>query len=1708
MENQIQNNLTIDQNLVVPLYEPTESIEENQRVVKDNDAFYATALTPSEDPIEMYDSLLDEIYSIGDSQVIQALRSDYIQSKNLEQAGYVETLIADPVLDKNTKRKLLSNSLNYNRDRGTLRSAYLDAMSMQEMADQDYSDQEVEHMTLRLHALKTEEDFNAMLKDVTGMIRGDVAVPNLSQQEMDQLKDPKFLETFLENVWDPVIAEPAALVQTLVIGLLPYIAEIAGTGASWGYKSLTEEEKVNVTKQREIARKVVAEHGGDWLIETYQDFISFFGIEKEDLEQAYVTKGFTKLDEGLTWVAKKITPDDVDKSKIFLELLTAAAIPAFKKGSKLAKDGYLRITDPNAYQIVKMLEKDPKLSKVAQPFTDDPKVRTVEDLGFKVPKDSPLDQTIASNKSATKGLIESYMTDPSTRAIKATKYELSDFIAAFMVPAIVRKPFTSELYDATPAYKQLKIEQERAAYDFVINEHLADQNSRKVWLEENMNVVNDSLLDTRIDFAPSKSKLLVDETGINMQAVFDDGGFNYRSYADAVEAANLLKEKVRNLAENPGEIFVEALDHRGDVIGVLETGKLADFVADPTSPAVGSTNFRVKWQRKGTHFDEVRQASEGFGQQPYRDVSFFGMKKAEAALSRFFTGLFENPLWNSIAAFGRSSKELEQVSTMSHMRAERLVKSQLDILGKNLKLTNKEFRHDLKKLYDEMQDRSDLFTLDEIFTVLDRNVDVTHARDLQSALFLTRQIERFNYNLLNNYEINRYVKQGFNNFLDFRDVDGNLSRRMVQQEFQFPFDTETGALRPVTKVWDTQKGEAIDFVAHKANDSKVPVKQFIYENDKPTKQLVKLSEDFVDNSGRRYEYATVPTGVKFKGTPDWIVPTRTGHLPKLSEGTFFVKVFPKFAERNGIISRADGNAELVHGNYAKTIAMFKTETEAKRWLEANVGKLPELDARKYEWATKKAEELAPSDNLQANILRASREVRSGRARSEKMYNGIYADPLESFVLTTQRLGTDAYMQPVIDQMKIAWYEHYKNKVQIIQRQGEGPGEFTQTKTNGPLDMFPVDKSQIRELAGKSSEFKQALVEWNRLAVMQQGHGGQLGAKYLSMLGDVIGNVTDAPATLLLSKLARKLERNPEAVIDYPKRVVTTFKITLAAIWRNLTLQPIGIFGPLIVGPNSINAMRNAVGSIHYRVMQNDTFGKYSKYNEAIHKYAYEQNNVLKLDSKEGILSTQDHAFINDYWQKSGYGVIGDHILSKGLFSASVETLGNRYGPLSTFGRYASKAIQGYNKIGFELGEFMNRAGMWHAAREVWMQQNPGKNWRTALAMEMITMEAHKLAGSMTKQNTYAFQRVPILSYIGQFQAFGMKASESIWNKGASPYSPKQRAALAMYNLGVFGVRGGMIYGLGELLMDYLNSSGANDIADKLDEVALTRLVINNVADAIMPTYDQQGNLIQSTADIAAVYSPFGTEAGGVYRSFWKTGVVIFGGDVPDYQLSPATRTAVQAIDTYQLMSAMWQDDRTPLGEKLGKSLIQLARLSSGGSSLWNTFMYNQMQEKISKTGQATGVPESDFDRFLKLFSVPNDKDRELFEAWRGITDEEKKYKQMAEVWWQSQLVLHGTQMSFGEITEAFKGANNLMELTENQKDIFWEHLITLDNRRVNSRLDSFFNDILARRRIHANPKYSPEEIRAMRAFVKQAGNTELARNIEPIVDQLEQIKED
>lgn len=1656
----------IDSSTELPAYEP-----ENQDVITSkvdiNDAFYGAALMGAEDPLQSYLDLVEEMQSTGDSYVLQALRNQYREFGNQEQALFVESLVADESISTADKRAILNKQLKFNRpENRSLRSQYLDSLVTAELAEMpEFSDSLENSKKFKIHGYKTKEDFNKMMNQVSGILQGTEALPQLTDQEQEEASS--LLANIGENIIDPILAEPAALFQAVVVGLVPYLSELIGTG----YIAATDGVDTNITKAREQAREYVNKEGGEWLVETYQDFLGFFGIEKEDLEEAYVTKAFTKLDEGLQWAAEKINPDDPEAAKIPLEILSGLAIPALAKVSPFNKKRFLKTQDPLSYEVKQALET--RFSKKdLDPFANDNKIRTMEDLGINVPKDSPLLGTIVANKNATKALAETYMTDIGNTAVKATKFEIRDFIAMFMMPGIVRKPKFNETFDATPQFKQLKLVQEDLATDYVLNPFLSDSGARKVWLSENVNVVKESLLDNQLEMSPAQSTFIPDGMTIDSKLVFNKDGFNFDSYFEANEAGLMLNEKVQKIksTKDAGEVVIEALDVEGDVVGsfkLLESDGPSPFLNQ--AAAQSSSNFRVVWKRKGEFFDEVKQLSGDFNQRPW-------------ANSKAMTAIFDNPkAWNWIAAFGRSGKAFESRWTQSHQRAEQIARRQLDILGDSLKLNNKKFREDLHTLYLESRNKSDLFTIDEIYKILDYNPKIEHVRDLQSSLALTRQIDRFNYKVLNISEINKAVEQGFADYLDIRRGPDSLHRSMVKQDFTF------SPTRPVTKIYDPATQTSVDFVAHQANQLNVPGKQYLYVNDKPTRQIVELKSSFKDANGDVYNYVLVPETTKFSGAPNWIVPTRTGHLPRISLGNFFLKPFPEFVTQNGI--RRAGTMQD-----GKTVAMFSTRTDAKKWYDANKDKVPELKDTDFDTIIKKADELESlDDNLETNIVREA-VARPAKSSNENMYNTIYADPLESFIMTSQRLGTDAMMQPVIQQMQTQWLETYKNKVKL------------ESVKDGEI-VYPTQRKDIKIKDNKDADHRQALAEWDRMDVMQAGHNGQALSGMLAKLGDIIGDATDSPMFNVVSKAARKFERNPSILAGYPLRVVTTFKITLAAIWRNLTLQPIGIFGPILVGPNSKAALLNTAATVHARLNQNRTFGKYNRYNSELFKYAYEQGNITKnVDgvSNKAMLSELDHQLIVKHMNDSGLGVIGDHVLTKGLFSNSVQTLKGQ----SSFARYTGQAIKGYGKIGFELGEYMNRVGMFHAARMRWLEANPGKNWRSRKALDEITFDAYQLSGSMNKQNTYAFQRTPILQYIGQFQAFGMKASESLWNKGASPYSAKQRAYLAAYNLAVFGVRGGVIYGLGELLMDFLEASGAGEIADQIDDLAATRLIINNLADAINPTYDEEGNLIESTADIAAVYGPFGTEAGGVYRSFWKSLVVLFGGDVPNYQLGPTTQTIVQGIDTYQLISAMFKDDKAPLDEKLGKSLIQLARLSSGGNSLWNTYMYTQMNEKISKTGQTTGVPESNFDRYAKLFSVPNDKDRQIFEAWRGLTDEEKKYKEMAEVWFKSQLILNGTDMNFGELNEAFRAANNLMELTENQKDIFWEHIITLDNRRNNNRMGSFLQDVLNRRRIDANPKYSPEEIRSMQTIVKQLPNNDMNKGtLEAIIQQLEEMKE-
>ena len=1704
----------VDSTTEIPDYNPRAVEYQLNPTYTRDDAFYAATSLGNDKPLETYYQLMEDLETKGESETINALRYQYQSKKDIERGIFLENIIADPSFTKQEKKYILNKQLQFNNpEQASLRSMYLEGLTAKELEENPVlTDAQVEGLTYKVHAFKSEADFMKSVQKIANMVNGSEPLPD----NAGKVLDGNMFDQIMETYWDPVIAEPLAAYEALVLGLVPMIADWVGTG----YIYATDEDMKSVTQAREKARKVIQDAGHEDFIKAWRKIAGFFGVEDEDIEQSLVMTGLGKLDEGIGFVANKLTPDDPEKSKVPLEILTAFLVPMVRKGYKAGKMGYLRVQDPNAYQLVKLLESPTKYDKAGAipiPIIEDTssaRRRGLDELGFDVPMDSTFDATVMANKSMAKELANVFLEDNTGTSRKAFKYDLDTFIAEFAAPEIFGKNKASNFLDITPGMRELHLVQRQVNRETVFNPFMVDEAPRKVWTQELVGVVNKNLVDADVSMNASKTKLDIQLSGTEASAQLryvKSDGTNFLSLREVTEAATVIKKNVEALNQTSdkgaGKVYVEALDSLGDTIAIKEvistdhSINLNTMLANPNDAFVAQGSYKVLWQRKADFFDEVKDLGEGFGKTPWADeITSIGW--LNTTLNKARQVVFDNnPLRDWFVAFGKSDKALERQWTLAHMRAERAMKSQLEILGREIgKQTGRidakqgrQYRSDLKKLYEEQRNKTDLMTTNEIYQVLDYAAEGSYVKGLQDVLKLTREIDRFAYRILNNFEVSRAVEAGFKDYIDIRTPNtGGLQRIMVQDTFVFETLTKEGKIS-LPEIWDTQQGKPITWTPTEANNSRVPVEQFLWESGNPTRKIVKLRKPFRDDMGNLYDYAVMSPEMKLTGVPDWIVPTKTGHYSRISEGNYFVKAYPKVIKRNGIITTAElGKASVIHKDYANTVAMFKTETEAKAWLNNNINKVKELDSTKYEFEIPKAEELTNlENNIEMNIIEQS-IARPAKAANEHIYNAIYADPLTSFVLTNSRLGTQAYIQPVLQQMKARWKETYKGKVDM-----------------GALDNngLPTSPNNIKAYPGKETIFRQAAAEWNQMHHFEHAYHGHYGARGLAWIADVIGDITDRPGFLRLSKMARVLERNPNVVADIPRQLATTFYITFAFIGRNLTLQPIGIFGPMLVGGHFPTVLANTIAGAHYKINQRMGVKKYDKYNESIWDYSYQQEGLTKALDKAGqILSKEDHALIIKAMEDSGYGIIGEHYFAKGLFSAKPASLSNTLLD-SSLGRNVKKFNDFYSQIGFEAGEYLNRLGMWHAARALWVDNNPGKNWRSKKALAEITYDANQLAGSMIKENAYGFQKIPLVSLITQFGAFSMKASESIWNKGATPFTPTQRAYLAGYNLAVFGVRGGLIYGIGDAILDWLNANDMSEIADTLDNKGLAYLGVNRLLDVVNPSYNEEGRLIKSSADIPAVYSPFGVEAWGVYGQMIKVAQKIADMEVDNYSAAPSLKLIERFQDTGALIGAMFNDPNMTISERLYESMILALRLTSGGNRAFEYFMYNKANEKLNKMGQSAGYPSSMNDRILGLFSIPSAKVKQEFDGRKAVKGAEADVKEAAKLFYQQQMIKNSYEMDFNEVIKAFQAINWALSYSENEQNLFWEEVVRLDQMNAKSRKDTLLQTLLDRRRLHAKPVYSDQELKLWRAAIEVHRGTPMGDDLEKLYNELKDLKE-
>ena len=340
----------------------------------------------------------------------------------------------------------------------------------------------------------------------------------------------------------------------------------------------------------------------------------------------------------------------------------------------------------------------------------------------------------------------------------------------------------------------------------------------------------------------------------------------------------------------------------------------------------------------------------------------------------------------------------------------------------------------------------------------------------------------------------------------------------------------------------------------------------------------------------------------------------------------------------------------------------------------------------------------------------------------------------------------------------------------------------------------------------------------------------------------------------------------------------------------------------------------------------------------------------------------------------------------------------------------------------------------------------------------------------------------------------MKSGEAMWNQSATPFNPKQMAALSAWNFGVYGIRGGMWYGswimVKEILSLIYDENQIDDVMNEFDDVALVNLMINGFGDIIMPTYDEEGNLLKSDLEFNLRMSPMGADMpfggyGQMYNFLMKEG---FGNE--SFGPSGALLKDIWGEHgVWDMMQAIWSssyNDRDT-GDKVvayAKVLSKLSGLTSG------TFRYitaMSINDKMTKQGQLTGEGMTNAERLLWGWSsTSSESERLAFEYF----EKNKNYKEKVEAYvkqaYTGIIAIYGKSPTIYQLAEyarsqkfAFEGSDYMDERM--YKD-FWDGLSTYQDRTGSTRLENMFQKAI--KNYEPSVRVSTAQLSEMRTLLK------------------------
>ena len=1559
-------------------------------------AFYASAT--SDNPYEKYNKMLSELVNTGESAAVKAAQNTWIQEQDYTTKQAISDIMGDSTIPKLQKIKILNDYSESKFISKDLKDKFIQKLSTLDnsitVEDRITLDENVKNLTSNLEKVKENKQVQENKKVVKEIVKKAID----KNDQFPLLTDPSLIfdaiEKFGSQITSPSkqIGEGVAFVNFLASAIKfvtsTVTTQITAVGLLPIYNALNPDELANLKKEykekgpnasfdytkafktRSLDTYNISRDFGDestWWLDPSKPvlwFVDQIGLTKE-FEQAGTNVAMNSVGEGMN-----VAADLADNNGIMSK---DAALTAME--SLLIATPFLANTIKTK---VKKIKEDIKNKNFVGPdkptFTGPPEPTFVGPPELIKKADTPFDNTLVANPAIAKDIAKAILVDNDIKAGEVFKIDSPTLIQEFVFPKLEETYDFKNNIDLKNIMLRLVKEQKEIWIDKLFDPSLINIKERIEYFDVLNKIKNESLNY----YNQSLSVFHPTTNSIFGKMVFTkDEVSNFNTTTDVIHRYEKIKDQIKDLELAPEELGNLVIK---DVI----TGKeyTPELLLKETSlnTLLTPNQYRVEWYYKHDY--------------DLLDIHMYGLDSSRfksKAVNAFSTSW----LGNFVLSSGRFTKWFDESVSNSALRASNISRNQLKYITSELdpfvlsltapfRLRNG-LNHILKRGELEFKDS---YTIKETEALL-LEVGITKEKDIlkiNKLHSLVRQIAHFQYNVLNNLKIQELTKEGYQQSL----YKGEVSLQPVKTLFSFSEEIYPGVFtkEPVT-IWDFVTESAIPFDIYKGPE----INKGVFHSN--GQQIVRLRHPKETSDGRVYNYALVGPGFKIDILPQYVVPRIRGWMPKYTDAHRFISRVPESLYVDGILldNSTSLGARRLEDFHRETVGAANSNYDANKIVKnlEEKQRIDNLNAvilkqpyKKYNFFIEIAKEDNANDYTRDVELQQT-NLRNSKLRGDKLETLNNEDLLENPLVTLfKTVSSTSQLAAYKDFTSISRDNFVKSFRDLL-----------------PSDEFPIQRDDIKKPAmneaNRNQRYKQALAVWDKLKFLQLGSPDPLTYAIKWPLKAVDFFLDTNPVTNELSKIAKNISNKSEFIVAYPTKVVSTLAIATNVVFKHWLQQPVNYFSMLLIsGPK--NGYANLAVMPHLLMEFTKNTMVFNKYKEGIEKYSEYITNKSKLHTdfkKDGI--TIDSQYIKDLYKaikSSGFiDNIDAHMAAQGMFTGSnVNLKQNIFQKTAAIARRPFEvAASIITNAGFNAGEFINRVGTWVAVKSVWEQQNPGKDWRTPESIAEITYQANQLTGSMQKANSYSYQNLPLLKWFTQFESFGMKNIENVYNPQANFLTTGQRVKLQALYIAQYGVGYGVPLGVSLAIIDSLRDDpdeGTKLFVEWADKGGLNDWILNS---AVSVGSNERTNIIFSKG-----MSPYSSQLGGVFGSILKLAAKAVGKELDpnDKRGTPSAEKLGQIIDKVKRYSLFYQTNEITLENHM-VVIKDVLKLSEGFNKLSKAIIASNTGEIYNDYNQPLGVHLTKREVWLGTFlgfSTLEESNKYLAKA--AIADIETKKKDM------------------------------------------------------------------------------------------------------------------